>query len=624
MDLEDFPLKPIVVDTEFIPGDDGSQWPVCVVAKDPLTGEVFRLFAGEFGSTPGFLQGPDVCLVAHNAAAELETFRALGWSLPINIFDTYFEHMGLTNGLNQPRLNNVAVGKRGGLLAALRCWGIHSRAVEEKRGMIARIVAGPPYSGEDRREILKYCQEDVEDTALLFRALLKNLSPQDIAGATLRGSYANAIAAFNRNGYPVDGELHDRIISSWGDIRQALIQSIDRFGVYVNGKFSRQRLENLIQAAGADDEWPLTKTGLRSTEEDVWRKMAVAFPSIAEFCETQISVAQMDKIHPLAIGPDGRVRLGKREMAHQRLGLLVPDNCKSAGWGAFRSKTGRNQPAAKEFVLLRSSWWRKLITPPPGQVLIYFDWSGQEAGIACYLSRDPVMIRHYEGGDFYIAFGKEANLVPPHATKETHGDIRDKKLKKGSLGPLYGMTEHGMALALGISRVEARELLQAHRATYRTFWRWSEDKVDAASLVGHISTLYGWRMHIGDLGRARPGSQQWMTSETTLQNWTMQATGGEVLRVACVALTDAGYRIAFPLHDAIAVECNENEMDDVIRHVSYLMEQAAVAVLGGRISVDAEVIRSGETMQIKPKAEPMWRVVKQAIERRSKWHRKIA
>jgi DNA polymerase I-like protein with 3'-5' exonuclease and polymerase domains len=297
--------------------------------------------------------------------------------------------------------------------------------------------------------------------------------------------------------------------------------------------------------------------------------------------------------------------------------MSVPDDDqRSIGWGAFRSKTGRNQPQAKDFVLLRNAWWRTMITPPPGKALLYCDWASQEIAIAAYLSGDPAMVEHYRSGDFYLHFAKSptAQLVPPDATKATHGGYRNMVLKPTCLGTIYGMREYTLALRLGCSITEARRLLRAHRDTYHAFWTWVEDRVAATSLVGHIDTPLGWRMRIGDLGRS--GDGPWITGETTIQNWSMQAAGGDVLRVACIALAEAGIRVSFPLHDAVAVECDLVEVEEVSRIVSRLMERAAETVLGAPIPVEVDVIRPGANLRRGDKADAMWKVVQSALPQR--------
>src|SRR5262245_8958842 len=112
----------------------------------------------------------------------------------------------------------------------------------------------------------------------------------------------------------------------------------------------------------------------------------------------------------------------------------------------FWTKTGRNQPAAhdKRYLPSETGWLHGIIRPPPGCGVVELDWDGQEIAIMAGLSGDPTMIADYNSGDPHIAFGRRAGLVPPDATKETHGEFRNKVLKPIVLGQNYGMGPFGI------------------------------------------------------------------------------------------------------------------------------------------------------------------------------------
>ena len=119
--------------------------------------------------------------------------------------------------------------------------------------------------------------------------------------------------------------------------------------------------------------------------------MTAIYPRLEQFRAAFEAVAGAPKASPLPICCDGRVRLGRREQGNRRLGV-VGENTASVGFGAYRAKTGRNQPRAIEFLPAAASWWRTLVTPPPGKAIGYFDYRSQEYGVAAYLSGDPHMI----------------------------------------------------------------------------------------------------------------------------------------------------------------------------------------------------------------------------------------
>jgi DNA polymerase I len=100
--------------------------PVCMVAKELRSGQMWRLWRGEFGSKPPFPTGPDALFAAYYASAEFGCFRALRWPKPANILDLFTEFRDRTNGLPTPA--------GAGLIGALAYFGLDTIGATEKDG----------------------------------------------------------------------------------------------------------------------------------------------------------------------------------------------------------------------------------------------------------------------------------------------------------------------------------------------------------------------------------------------------------------------------------------------------------------------------------------------------------
>jgi DNA polymerase I len=92
--------------------------------------------------------------------------------------------------------------------------------------------------------------------------------------------------------------------------------------------------------------------------------------------------------------------------------------------------------------------------------------------------------------------------------------------KQCVLGVQYGMEAHSLALRIGQPTIVARDLLRAHRETFRSFWAWSDAAVDVAMSQGALHTVFGWNIRIGENSNPR-----------ALRNFPMQANGAEMMRV---------------------------------------------------------------------------------------------
>jgi DNA polymerase-1 len=246
----------------------------------------------------------------------------------------------------------------------------------------------------------------------------------------------------------------------------------------------------------------------------------------------------------------------------------------------FRARTGRNQPSNSKFIFGPAVWLRSLIKPPPRYAVAYIDWSQQEFGIAAALSGDTAMQAAYYSGDPYLAFAKQAQAVPDDATKATHGPTREL-FKQCVLATQYGMEAEALALRIGQPPVVARDLLRAHRETYRTFWRWSDASVNVAMLRGIIWTVFGWSLRIGTESNPR-----------SLRNFPMQANGAEMLRIACCLATECGIEVCAPVHDAVLIMASIDRIEADAAAMRAIMAEASRTVLSGfELGTDATITR---------------------------------
>jgi hypothetical protein len=366
-----------------------------------------------------------------------------------------------------------------------------------------------------------------------------------------------AAAAMEHNGTPMDMPALELIRQHWQSIQGDLIADIDgSFGVYEGRTFKMDRFENLLGRLGIP--WPRTETGRLSLEDDAFRQAAKAYPVISPLRELRSALATL-RLNDLAVGQDGRNRT-----------LL----------SAFRARSGRNQPSSAKYIFGPSVWLRGLIKPPPGHGVAYIDYSTQEFGIAAALSGDGAMQAAYLSGDPYLTFGKQIGALPADATKQSH-EAQRQLFKICILGTQYGMQEDTLALHIGRPVIEARELLDAHRRTYRRFWEWSQAALDTAMLTNELRTVFGWHFHVCDTINPR-----------ALRNFPMQANGAEMLRLACCLATERGVEVCAPVHDAVLICAPLNRLEtDVARMRAAMAEASRIVLDGFEIRTDEKLIR---------------------------------
>jgi DNA polymerase family A len=539
------------LDFEYISKAGHRPIPVCLVARELGSNRLLRLWQDELTSSPPFRTDDQAVFVAYSAPAELSCFLALGWPLPQRIIDLLVEFRAKTNG--------ISLTTKRDLLGALAYHGIPGITSEEKTSMRDLVLRGGPWSETERRNILEYCQTDVDVLAPLLERLLANLraNPQGLGQALLRGRYTAAVARMEQAGIPIDVGTLEKLRARWDEIKLGLIEDVDRqYGVFEDATFKAGLFASWLANEGM--EWPLTSTGRLRLDEDTFRDMAKTYPRIAPLKELRASLSQL-RLERVAVGPDGRNRVS-----------LFP----------FTARTGRNAPPSTEFIFGPAVWLRGLIKPTEGRALAYIDWSSQEVAVAAVLSGDRALMTAIESGDPYIAFAKRAGLAPSDATKHTHKDVRDM-CKVAVLGTNYGMGVQALAQQTGLSPLDAKDVLRRLVKAYPVFWEWAEHQIDAGFLTKQLVTEFGWPIHVGE--SAKP---------TSLRNYKVQANGAEMLRLACCLSTEAGVQVDAPVHDALLIEDRTEDIDGTVDVTRKAMAEASRAVLRGfEVETDVAIVR---------------------------------
>ena len=529
-----------LVDFEFYPANNregNPPVPVCLVVREWPSGSTKRYWQNDIQkmTTPPFPTGENALCIAFYTSAEMDCFQALHWTMPVHILDLFVEFRWLTNGL---RLQQGS-----GLLGALIYFGLPSINGEEKDAMRDLVLTGGPWNASDQVAILDYCQTDVVALAHLMQAMQSLI---DWPRALLRGRAMKATSCMQCIGTPIDTEILDKLRTQWVFIQDQLIAEIDlEYGVFEGRSFNTNKWERYLVAN--DIPWPRLESGRLDMCDETFRAMARTYARVAPIRELRSALSEM-RLANLHVGDDGRNRC-----------LLSP----------FRARTGRNQPSNSKFIFGPSVWLRGLIRPKPGWGLAYIDWSQQEFGIAAALSGDPAMKAAYSSGDPYLSFAIQAGAVPANATRKSH-DAEREQFKACVLAVQYGMGEVSLAARINQPVARARQLLELHRRTYRQFWKWSDNAVDEAVLGGRLWAGFGWQIQVRD-----------ELNDRSLRNFPMQANGAEMLRIACILLTEAGIRVCAPVHDALLIEAPIDKLDEAIASTKSLMQEASRIVLDG-------------------------------------------
>jgi DNA polymerase-1 len=545
-DLRAVPLKHVnCVDFEYDGGRGNVPDPVCMVVLEMRSGVIRRYWQDELQKLKfaPFETGADAVMVAYAAQAELGCFHSLAWPRPAHVLDLFAEFRGSTNGAR----------KTASLLDALAFHNLPHIEATLKDTMRDLVLRGD-WSIEEMKQILDYCQSDVEALAALLAAMVGSI---DWPRALIRGAYGDAVASMENVGIPIDLRLLRRIRRKWPRLRRQLIAEVDAdYEVFDGDKFKRDRFSRWLRRR--DMSWPRLASGLLDLSDEAFKRQEALYPAISPLRELRNTV-RLGDLDGLQVGHDARARTSLRP---------------------FAAVTGRNQPSTSRFPFGTAKWMRGFIAATPIRDLAYIDFASQEIAIAAGLSGDERLLAAYIGGDVYMAFAKDAGIVGPEATRYSHPHVRNA-CKVVVLGLNYGMGPHAMALQAGISVAEAIQLIDLHKRTYSRFWKWSGDAVETALLARSMQTVFGWK-------RRLIGAEKL----TSIMNFPMQANGAEMMRVAAIGGVRAGIEVcAAPVHDAFLIAAPAERLEEDVAAMRAIMSRAGEVVCGVPVRTEAKLIR---------------------------------
>ena len=465
-----------------------------------------------------------------------------------------------------------------------------------KNEMRDLIINSEEFSENDKRNIMEYCETDVEYLFQVWHKMLKYYQSrleldkeQDMLD---RGEFIACLSLCERLGIPLDMDaltniqgnhklIEDNIVEDMNTIHELFIKA--KAGNWV---FKADLFAGFIKKLGLEHKWPTTATGKFASDS----KSIEKFREVEEvelFYQTlktrkSINFVKDPKKSGAYIGSDGIIR---------------------PYFGPFGTQTGRNAAKATSFPPAMANWLRAIIRPKPGQTIIGIDYGSQEFAIGASMSGDENMIEAYNSGDPYFYFAKKAKAVPQDAVRKDYEDIRN--LFKGTtLGLQYGMGINKLSDKLSydmgrkISVEDAKELSELHKTVFWKYWSWLRQQEYMMYEQGHLSTKDGWMLFSGQ------------KNGLSIKNFKVQGTGASIMRAAVVNATKADLQVVFPLHDALYFLCDDSDLEKTIETAKKCMQDANREFIDLDVRMDVEY-HSHDQIWVESRGRKDWEKLKE-------------
>jgi DNA polymerase-1 len=351
----------------------------------------------------------------------------------------------------------------------------------------------------------------------------------------------------------------------------------EQAGVRFNLASPKQLGEVLFDILKLDPKAKKTKTGQYATGEDVLSKMAAKHKivdDILNFRElTKLKSTYVDAIPELINPKTGRIHTSYAQ-AVAVTGRLSSTN-----------PNLQNIPIRSE----RGKEIRKAFIPrEPHRVLVSADYSQIELRIVAAISADPNMCEAFkQGKDIHTATAaKVYGISESEVTKEMR-----YKAKSVNFGIIYGQGAFGLAENLGISRTEAKEIIDNYKREFPNIQKYMDQQINNAKELGYVETLMGRKRWLRDINSSNFTVRGF--AERNAINSPIQGSAADMIKLAMIRVHQEmkkkrwESKMILQVHDELVFDAVSSELPALKELILSCMTGAMV--LPNEVPVEAEI-----------------------------------
>ena len=505
--------------------------------------------------------------IGQNIKYDILILKWYGFELAGNIYDTMLAHYVI-----EPE------GRRSMDLLSAQYLGYEPVHIEE---LIGKKGKGQGNMRDvDIEKIKDYAAEDADITLQLKVVLNPKLKVKEVEKvfSEVENPLVKVLADMEFEGIKVD-EVFLQEYSKELDREARLSEEsvYQKAGVKFNLASPKQLGEVLFEVLKIDPKAKKTKTGQYATGEDVLQKLAHNNPIVADILAfrelTKLKSTYVDALPLMINSKTGRV--------HTSYAQAV----------AVTGRLSSNNPNLQNIPIRsdRGKEIRKAFIPRDNKhILVSADYSQIELRIVAAISGDINMCDAFkQGKDIHTATAAKVYGIDE---KEVTKEMR-YKAKSVNFGIIYGQGAFGLADNLGISRTEAKEIIDNYKKEFSGITSYMDDMVKYAKEHGYVQTLMGRKRWLKDIQSANFTVRGY--AERNAVNSPIQGTAADMIKLAMIKIHHAikkeklQSKMILQVHDELVFDALPEEME--ILKPLILDNMKTALVLPNDVPVEAEL-----------------------------------
>ena len=493
--------------------------------------------------------------VGQNLKYDMLILKWCGMELKGKIFDTMLAHYVI-----EPD------GKRGMDQLSAKYLGYEPVHIEELIGKKGKLQGN--MRDVELEKIKDYAAEDADITLQLKNVFLPQLKEKKVEKVfyEVENPLVKVLTDMEFEGVKIDEDfLKDYSKELEKDAKKAEESVYKQAGVRFNLASPKQLGEVLFEKLKLDTSAKKTKTGQYQTGEDVLLKLSAKGNAIVDdiltFRElTKLKSTYVDSLPLLINKKTGRV--------HTTYGQAVA----VTGRLASNNPNLQNIPVRTE----RGKEIRKAFIPRNKKhVLVSADYSQVELRIVAAISGDKNMCNAFKKGtDIHTATASKVyGVEETDVTKEMR-----YKAKSVNFGIIYGQGAFGLADNLGISRTEAKQIIDNYKAQFPGIQKYMDDTINFARENGYVQTLMGRKRWLRDINSSNFTVRGF--AERNAINSPIQGTAADMIKLAMIKIHVAlkkekmNSKMILQVHDELVFDALKDEVKELKPLIIECMQSA--------------------------------------------------
>ncbi|CAH0282130.1 DNA polymerase I [Chryseobacterium sp. Bi04] len=418
----------------------------------------------------------------------------------------------------------------------------------------------------DLRTQTDYAAEDADVTFQLYELFAPQLKKENLEELfyTIEMPLMEVLAKMELSGISLDEKwLAQESIDLENDLKQLESTIFELSGEEFNMNSPKQLGEILFEKMQLDPKAKKTKTGQYATSEDVLQKLVSKHEIIKHILEyrtyQKLKSTYVDALPSQIEKEDNRVHtnFSQTTAATGRLASVNPNL--------------QNIPIRT----LRGQQIRGAFVSGEGKKIISADYSQIELRLIAEISGEDNMIKAFQDGeDIHASTAAKLFKIP----LEEVSKVQRSQAKTVNFGIIYGQGAFALAEQTGLSRTEAKQMIEAYFETYPKLKKYMAEQVNKAREMGYVETILGRKRHLKDIN-----SNNFVVrghAERNAVNAPVQGSAADIVKIAMIKIDreleeqQLKTKMLLQVHDELVFETPADEVEATSKLIKKEMENA--------------------------------------------------